>query len=76
MKLLAPLKYWHNKGLIPVKIKDKWGFVDGNKNYFAKCEYTKFLKGIFVGLPSGYKMKKNGQTVLILIDKNGDGYIK
>lgn len=73
---VAPLKDWHKKGLIPVMINKKYGFVDRNKNYFAKCEYSADVNGKYVWLPSGYRVLKNGRTVAILIDSDGNGYIK
>ena len=73
---VAPLKDWHKIGLIPVQIAGKYGFIDRNKNYFAKCIYSPDINGKYVWLPSGYRVKKNGHSVLISVDRNGNGTIK
>ncbi len=73
---VAPLKDWHKNGLIPVQIAGKYGFIDRNKNYFAKCIYSPDINGKYVWLPNGYRVKKNGRNVFISVDKNGNGRIR
>ena len=73
---VAPLKDWHKIGLIPVQIAGKYGFIDRNKNYFAKCIYSSGINGKYVWLPKGYRVKKNGHSVFISVDRNGNGTIK
>ena len=73
---IAPIKNWHKKGLIPVKINNKYGFVDRNKNYFAKCKYDPSpINNSFMWQPSGFDVTLNGKTVKIRIDENGNGYV-
>jgi len=74
---IAPIKDWHKKGLIPVKIGSKYGFVDKNKNYFAKCKYDPDPRnGKYVWQPNGYSVRLNGHTVSITVDNQGNGHIK
>ena len=73
---IAPIKNWHKKGLIPVKINNKFGFIDRNKNYFAKCKYDPSpINQSYLWKPSGFDVSLNGKKVKIRIDQNGNGYI-
>lgn len=72
---IAPISDWKN-GLIPVKNNGKFGFIDKNLNLFAKCEYDGSINGSYVWLPSGYKVTKNGKTVVMSVDSEGNGVIK
>ena len=73
---IAPIKNWHKKGLIPVKINNKFGFIDRNKNYFAKCKYDPSpVNNSFMWQPSGFDVSLNGKKVKIRVDQNGNGYV-
>lgn len=74
---IAPIKQWHSKGLIPVKIGNKYGFVDRNKHYFAKCIYDPDPRnGKCVWQPNGFTVRLNGKSVYITVDSEGNGHIK
>lgn len=75
---VAPLEDWHKKGIIPVEINKKWGFIDKNLNVFAECQYsgpTNMPNQNYLWTPQGFKVSKNGQNYLITIDENGNGKI-
>jgi len=68
---------WRDKGLIIVKNSGKYGFIDKNLNFFAKCEYDpdKNTKNLVFIAPNKMKVSKNGSTVMIYVDENGNGHV-
>lgn len=73
---IAPIKQWHSKGLIPVKIGNKYGFVDKNKHYFAKCIYDPDPRnGKCVWQPNGFTVRLNGNPVSVTVDSHGNGHV-
>lgn len=72
---------WTSRGLIVVEKNGKYGFIDKNLNFFAKCEYDGWINNTgknlgLVAVGSGCKVSKNGKTVQIKVDSNGNGVIE
>ncbi|MBN2893777.1 MAG: protein kinase [Bacteroidales bacterium] len=71
---------WRQKGLIIVRNNNKYGFIDEKLNFFAKCEYSGYtFNGNNMGLVAlgdGCKVSKDGKTVIISVDANGNGKIE